>query len=62
MLDASRTLMEPQEASRLAKEVLSVDRSIISVGIISNNSTPLGGAVADVQSEQCLRLVLSRGR
>ena len=47
MLDASRTALEPQEANRLAREVLAVDISIISVGIISNNGAPLGGSVAD---------------
>ena len=48
MLDSSRAVMAPQEASRLAQEVLAVDGEIISVGIISNNGAPLGGAVADV--------------
>lgn len=49
MLDSSPTTLEPQEANRIAQKVLSADRAIISVGIISNNGTPLGNAVANLR-------------
>src|SRR5579872_4246939 len=38
--------MSSSEANALAEKVLALDPAIISVGVISHNGTPLGGAIS----------------